>query len=187
MLSEAVAAAIVGGVALWLVLQPLIRPAKRLSGPPEPVDPEETPKGIALTALKEIEFDRETGKLSDGDYEFLKAKYTGAALEAMRVDAAAEAGAASDDVEAVIAARVRALRSASAPTPSDAAADLTAAGPASGPGPLCLTCGPRPETDAIFCSTCGRRLPERATCDRCGTVLQPDSRFCEACGHRVAA
>jgi Double zinc ribbon len=187
MLGEAVAAAIIGGMALWLVLQPLIRPGRRLSRPPEPVDPEETPKGIALTALKEIEFDRETGKLSDGDYEFLKAKYTGAALEAMRLDAAAEAGAVSDDVEAVIAARVRALRSASAPPSSDAAADLTAAGPVSGAGPLCRTCGPRPEPDAVFCSTCGRRLPDRAMCDRCGAALQPDSRFCEACGRRVAA
>jgi hypothetical protein len=79
------------------------------------------PKGIALTALKEIEFDRETGKLSDADYELLKAKYTGVALEALRLDsAAAEPEAGSDDVETMIAAKVRALRSASAPAPSDA-------------------------------------------------------------------
>ena len=70
---------------LWLVLQPLLRP--RPSARPgriEPLDPEETPKGIALAALKEIEFDRETGKLSDTDYEFLKAKYTAEAVEALR-------------------------------------------------------------------------------------------------------
>ena len=34
----------------------------------EPEDLEETPKGIALAALREIEFDRATGKLSDEDY-----------------------------------------------------------------------------------------------------------------------
>ena len=51
----------------------------------EPLDPEETPKGVALAALKEIEFDRETGKLSDVDYEFLKSKYTGQALEAILI------------------------------------------------------------------------------------------------------
>jgi hypothetical protein len=186
MLGEALAAAIIGGVALWVVLQPLIRPSTPLSRPPEPVDPEETPKGIALAALKEIEFDRETGKLSDTDYEFLKAKYTGAALEELRLDAAAERGPVSDDVEAMIAARMRALRSASASPPSDAAADLSAS-LASGSGPVCRTCGPRPEPDALFCSTCGRRLPARAACDRCGAALQPDSRFCEACGRQVAA
>ena len=52
----------------------------------EPVEPEETPKGVALLALKEIEFDRETGKLSDEDYQFLKDKYTAQALEALRAE-----------------------------------------------------------------------------------------------------
>jgi hypothetical protein len=68
MLVEAVAAALVGLAVLWLVLQPLISPRPRAPLPLEPLDPEETPKGVALTALREIEFDRETGKLSDPDY-----------------------------------------------------------------------------------------------------------------------
>jgi hypothetical protein len=188
MLGEALAAAAVGVVVLWLVLQPLIRPSAPQSPVIEPVDPEETPRGIALTALKEIEFDRETGKLSEADYEFLKAKYTGAALQALRLDSTGETGT-SDDVEAMIAARVRALRFASAAPPSDIPADLLPASqldPLSS-GPACRTCGPRPEPDAVFCSTCGRRLPTRAACDRCGAALQPDSRFCEACGRQVAA
>src|SRR3989442_11196200 len=42
------------------------------------------PQAVALRALKEIEFDRATGKLSDTDYEQLKAKYTEAALAALR-------------------------------------------------------------------------------------------------------
>jgi hypothetical protein len=190
MLGEALAAAVIGIAALWLVLQPLIRPSTAPSRPVEPVDPEETPKGIALTALKEIEFDRETGKLSDADYEFLKAKYTTAALEALRLDSATMgAGAVSDDVEAMIAAKVRALRSASATTPSDAPVDSPAPTRAHSlrSGQACPTCGPRPEPDAVFCSTCGRRLPTRSACDRCGAALVPDSRFCESCGRQVAA
>jgi hypothetical protein len=71
MLAEALAAAVVGLAVLWLVLQPVLRSAGRKLLPPEPVDPEETPKGIALTALKEIEFDKETGKLSDAEDDFL--------------------------------------------------------------------------------------------------------------------
>jgi hypothetical protein len=163
MLLEAVAAAVVGLVILGLVLQPLFKSSAPPPRPLEPIDPEETPKGIALTALKEIEFDRETGKLSDSDYQLLKAKYTAAALNALRQ----ESEQAPDDIEALIAAKVRALRSASAPTSSNA--------------------GPRPEPDAIFCSTCGRRLPDRSSCDRCGATLTPDSRFCEGCGRQVAA
>jgi rRNA maturation endonuclease Nob1 len=172
MAGEALAAAVVGLVALWLVFQPLLRPAAAKPPLMEPVDPEETPKGVALTALKEIEFDRETGKLSDADYEFLKAKYTAAALEALRLERPG-AGETPDDVEVIIAAKVRALRSASTVASSDIRS--------------CGSCGPRPEPDAVFCSTCGRPLPGPSVCDRCGAALQPDSRFCEACGRQVAA
>jgi rRNA maturation endonuclease Nob1 len=178
MLAEALAAAAVGLAVLWLVLQPVLRPTGRETRPVEPVDPEETPKGVALTALKEIEFDKETGKLSDADYEFLKAKYTAAALDALRHESEE---VASDDIEALVAAKVRALRSASAATPSNASTLPP------GSNPACTTCGPRPELDAIFCSSCGRRLPPRSVCDRCGAALSPDSRFCERCGRQVAA
>ncbi|MFL5493179.1 MAG: zinc ribbon domain-containing protein [Gemmatimonadales bacterium] len=174
MIWEAVVAGLVGLAAVWLVLQPLLHPARPAAPVFEPLDPEETPKGIALAALKEIEFDRETGKLSDADYEMLKSKYTAAALDALRLDALrAEAAPVPDDLEVMIAARARALRSAAAPTSPDA--------------PGCSICGPRPEADALFCSTCGRRLPKAGACGRCGAPLGPDSRFCEQCGNQVAA
>jgi hypothetical protein len=170
MLAEAVAAALVGLVALWLALRPLLGPPKPPDLVEEPLDQEETPKGVALLALKEIEFDRETGKLSDTDYQYLKDKYTAEALETLRAE---EGGRAPDDVETMIANRVRALRSAAATTPPGA--------------PACPSCGPRPEPDAMYCSSCGGRLPPPATCARCGTALSSDSRFCEGCGRRVAA
>src|ERR687894_1672376 len=111
MVLEAVAAAGVGMVALWLVLQPLVGSERRTPPPLEPLDPEETPRGAALAALKEIDFDRETGKLSDGDYEFLKARYTTLALEALRSESL---DVTPDAIEAMVAARVRSLRSAGA-------------------------------------------------------------------------
>jgi ribosomal protein L40E len=170
MVLEAVAAALVGAAALWLVLRPIFVPPRPKPEVFEPVDPEETAKGVALTALKEIEFDRETGKLSDADYELLKRKYTAAALEALRAEPEESARA---DVEAMIALRVAALRSASAAMSAGA--------------PVCATCGPRPEPDAVFCSGCGQRVGLAALCDRCGATLAPESRFCEGCGSRVAA
>ncbi len=172
---EAVAAALVGLAALYLILQPLF--AARSTQPPayEPLDPEDTPKGVALAALKEIEFDRETGKLSDADYELLKAKYTEQALEALRVE---RATVGVGDVETMIADRVRTLRSAAGPTPTTQTSETVLA---------CSTCGPRPEPDALFCSTCGTRLPLTGACSGCGAPLGPDSLFCERCGARVAA
>jgi hypothetical protein len=169
-LAEGVAAALVGLLALFVVLRPLIWPPPPAAAVFEPVEQEETPRGVALLALKEIEFDRETGKLSDEDYRFLKEKYTAEAIEALRAE---EGTNAPGDVEALIAHRVRALRSAAATAPPGA--------------PVCPTCGPRPEPDAVFCSTCGGSLSAGTTCARCGTALAPDSRFCEGCGSRVAA
>ena len=108
------------------------------------MEPDETPKGVALLALKEIEFDRETGKLSDADYQYLKDKYTAEALEALREEGTGAPGMPGD-VEALIAHRVQdpSLR-----------CGLGAAGR---PDMPLLRC-PRPEPDALYCSTCGSRL-----------------------------
>jgi hypothetical protein len=58
-----VAAVALALAVLRLVLQPLLRPRPSAAHGYEPPDPEEMPKGMALAALKEIEFDRETGKV----------------------------------------------------------------------------------------------------------------------------
>ena len=128
----------------------------------------------ALLALREIEFDRATGKLSDDDYASLKAKYAALALEAMGSEEAqgssAEPEGSADRAEALIRE----------------AADHTA---------VCPVCGPRPEDDAAFCSQCGRPLskqpeaaPPAATpryCTGCGGNLSADAQFCPACGTKV--
>lgn len=66
----------------------------------------------AVDALRELEFDRETGKISAADYDALKARYTRQALVVMRGGSAA----------------------------------------------VCERCGPRPESEAQFCSNCGAAL-----------------------------
>lgn len=43
-------------------------------------------RGEAIDALREIEFDRATGKLSDSDYNSLKSTYTRRAVDAMRAE-----------------------------------------------------------------------------------------------------
>jgi hypothetical protein len=178
---EALAAVALALAVLWLVLQPLLRPGPSAARGYEPLDPEETPKGMALAALKEIEFDRETGKLSDADYELLKTRYTAEAVAALRD----ERGPVSDDIEALISARVLSLRSASAVTPPDTPPGIAADD--SGPAPVCDACGPCPEPDALYCSRCGRRLATRPRCDGCGADLSPGSRYCDRCGRQVAA
>ncbi|HXH63382.1 MAG TPA: zinc ribbon domain-containing protein [Gemmatimonadales bacterium] len=166
--------------AVWYVLIPIVRPL------PEPVDAPDSwesgddpdddlrPRAVALRALKEIEFDRATGKLSDADYALLKSQYTNEALVAMREDEGKrEEG-----------------RGKGSPTGSPNTAPTPVTLPSS-PLPLpavCPTHGPRPESDAVFCSTCGRRLnTAKGFCGKCGSPLETDARFCARCGNRVAA
>ncbi len=166
---EVLAAALVGVSLLWLVFEPLFVAARPRAADALDLEAleeaEDTRSGVALTALKEIEFDRETGKLSDDDYAFLKQKYTVEALTALR----SEADDAGPDVEAQVAARVAAIRAE--------AASATA----------CPGCGAGAEPGARFCPSCGTPLGHPRACANCGSDLPAGSRFCAACGGRVAA
>lgn len=169
---EVVLGVVVAAAAVTMVGWPLWHPpAVRALGIDDAPMLEETRKGVALLALREIEFDRETGKLSDQDYDRLKAAYTAEAVAALRVEEG-RAARASGSVEALIAERVRAIGARAVAKP-----------PAGGAS--CITCGPRPESDAIYCSTCGTMLAGHG-CARCGAALPAGARFCEACGSPVA-
>jgi len=174
MLLEIVAALVLGGLVLWLVFEPLLLPGRRDLSLLEPEAPEETRRGVALLALKEIEFDRETGKLSQRDYELLKARYSTEALAALSAEApVASSLTVAGRPEELIASRLQSLRSARS---------------SGQPAPVsCRDCGPRPEPEARFCSRCGLPLGGGAFCADCGAALPSESRFCAACGSRVAA
>jgi hypothetical protein len=152
-MSSEVVALIVGTLlavgALAFVLYPLF------FGAP---DGSSTPAGAAasedspIVALREIEFDRVTGKLSDADYAELRRQYGEQALRQLR---GADSPAA-DPIEA----RVRAYRLSHAE---------------------CPTCGLRPEPDAVYCSTCGTYLPRVCPTCR-APIAETSATFCSACG-----
>ena len=137
--------------AVALVLDPLVRPYAVRPEPPsaEPEDdPVEQRKELALAALKEIEFDRATGKLDDADYERMKAKYTAEALEAIREVDAAAAPAPVEPAMAQVPAGAE----------GDAAEALVAAKRRAGKGRrFCTECGAELEGAGKFCVECGAR------------------------------
>jgi len=142
---------------LTFVLAPIITGVKRPPRP-RPARSEGHSENLPIIALREIEFDRATGKLSDADYTVLRERYANEALAAMR---RAGPATADDPVEAAVRAYVATH-------------------------PTCGRCGVRPEPDAIYCSNCGGFLP--GSCDRCGiAVTAAGVRFCIGCGHRLAA
>ena len=166
-LLELIVGVVLATAATYFVLRPILRPPvteTTSSVADEGDDPEDdlSPQAVALRALKEIEFDRATGKLSDADYDALKAKYTAEALAAMRGERPSS-----------VVRRSSGLHADAPRTTHDA---------------RCPEHGPRPEIDAQFCTECGRRLGTAAGyCVRCGTVLETDARYCNHCGARVAA
>ena len=163
--AELAVGVILAAAATYFVLRPIIVPRPSEPVADEAVDPEDdlSPRAVALRALKEIEFDRATGKLTDGDYEALQRRYTAEALQALRTEASTPAPVTP------ITPR--------APTPPAVE-------------PACPVHGRRPpsERDPRYCSECGRRLePAAGFCSRCGAAMEPGARFCSSCGRSVAA
>ena len=169
--------------AVAFVLVPLFRDDAAVAEP-RPVEPVPAARAgeEAVDALREIEFDRATGKLSDADYAALKSRYTAEALDAMRAADADAITAEAITAEAITADAVTA--DAVTPEASDLAEQailryrqrVVA----------CELCGPRPEPGAAYCSSCGRYLPGR--CSGCGAaVSEPAARFCGSCGKTLAA
>lgn len=160
-------------IALAIVLAPVfsdevpaeVRPLHR-TVPKLEIDDEPVP-GSAIEALREIEFDRATGKLSEDDYDGMKARYTVQALAELR----------ARDAE-------RSVSATQASSPTDLAERLVKK---YRPGStICHTHGLRPEPDALFCSECGSYLPGK--CEQCGTpVTSAGAHFCTGCGHVLAA
>lgn len=174
---ELIAGVIVAFVAVALVLEPLFsaRGAEPVAASPTDeiefteLEESESAKVQALLALKEIEFDRATGKLSDEDYATLKAKYSKVALAAIEAEKQEELDLAAEDVAEELIKRA-----------------------AAGRGTVCPACGPRPEADAAFCSDCGRKLTVAGSrggsfCAECGEDLPEGAKFCGECGTRLEA
>jgi hypothetical protein len=144
--------------ALAFVLYPLFFDSREAIRSPKARN--EEPGESAIVALREIEFDRVTGKLSESDYNELKAMYATRALAELRAAPGATPVADADALEA----RVRAYRQARKE---------------------CAVCGLRPEPDAIYCSTCGSYLDGK--CPACNTpVTESSAAYCSTCGATLA-
>jgi hypothetical protein len=169
--------------ALALVLSPLLGTTEGQTAVDDPsaAASKGDVQATAVDALREIEFDRETGKLSDGDYADLKQRYTREALAELRAaDASAGEGRSAGPVPAA-ATSVHDAAPVVALDPVEAAIQKARANQRS-----CGVCGPRPEPDATYCSSCGRYLP--GACGQCGASVElVGSRFCCGCGTQLAA
>ena len=110
-----------------------------------------------MEVLREIEFDRATGKLSDADYGTLKSAYTARALAELR-----------------------------SPASLDTNARAGAGASGQGLRRVCAMCAATSPPDAIYCARCAHYLA-RACPACHGPVTLPAARYCSWCGGRLAA
>ncbi|MGH0038084.1 MAG: hypothetical protein ACQGVK_23890 [Myxococcota bacterium] len=104
-----------------------------------------------VDSLRDLEHDHETGKISDADYDGLRAQLRGRALELMRL----ERGGAT-----------------AAPAPAGSEAGLR---PAAAPARFCPACGTAAEEGWRFCAGCGAALPTRSA-----SASPPDAAAADA-------
>ncbi len=121
----------------------------------------EEEKEEAYNALKEAEFDYETGKLSDKDYGIIKEKYSKIAVEAMQ----------------------KIEKHEKQPSEKDGAVSVAQEGTAK-----CANCGKALPNGAKFCQSCGNKVKPQANanvCSKCGTEHKKNDKFCQGCGQRL--
>lgn len=149
-------------------------------------------------ALKDVEFDQETGKLDSEDYQIVRTRYMAEAAQVLRqLDRLTpEAEAALDaEIESAVA-QLRSDGKQVSPSSSEYPADLVEAVQAeidsltkraAAPDKqvlACPDCGQPFQSGDLFCPACGASLAD--TCPQCGAPYQTDDAFCMRCGAPLA-
>ena len=123
----------------------------------------EEEKEESYNAIKEAEFDYETGKLSKEDYNIIKEKYAGKAVKAMQK---LEENKKQSAKVAKPAGESKSTKTAAA----------------------CAHCGADLPTDAKFCQSCGKTAKPQAGanfCPKCGEKHRKGDKFCQSCGQHI--
>lgn len=188
-----VLAAILIGLAFYLVALPLMQESRRNARPAPVISEQErlgellAQRDSAFQALRELDFDYRVGKITDHDFSAFEANLKQHAAQLLHALDTWEAGIDDDlgaEIERAIGAR-KALFSDQLP---ELAPD----------GRTCSRCGkPALEGDK-FCGGCGAELPAIAqapvaaegaqpVCPKCGQPHQPGDKFCAKCGQSLVA
>ncbi len=168
-----VLAALLSIAALLVVAYPILTRAGASQAPvgaAESLDELLAQRDAALQALRELNFDRQVGKITAEDFAAFEANLKRTAADRLR--ALDEWEAQSDKslerlLERTVAVRRESLKS---------------------DGRACSDCGRRAAAEDKFCAGCGASLPAAQTvrtantCPKCGLPHQPGDRFCAGCG-----
>ncbi len=124
-------------------------------------------RNTVLTALRDLDFDFQTGKLREVDYRATREKYAARGVEILKeLDALGDdrktPAAVADEIEAAVQARRKAKTAPSAPKEDDIEVAVRARRQSASGAP-----------QSAF------RNPQ---CPKCGRPIDPSDRFCARCG-----
>ena len=122
----------------------------------------EEKKAQILSNIKDLDFEKASGKLTDADYE------------SSRNDYMAQAAAVITRIDALAPQKPKKKKSAKSKrtAPESKAETIT-----------CASCGEANPKSSKFCLDCGS--PVEARCGACGETLPTAAKFCNACGEKV--
>lgn|SRR5574341_122464 len=152
-------AVIVGLILLVMGLIFILKPfnatgGRRLKKTTARVDPDEG-RMIALSALRDLDFDFHLGKVSQEDYPGLRAQLVTEAAKYMELEKEED-----ERIEALIHARRTATHQST-----------------------CMECGKKLEAGTRFCPHCGTEVD--ASCPSCGGAVKAGDLFCSSCGIKL--
>ncbi len=169
-----------------------LRPLFQSSDEPAPLTDDENPlkelyeqREAIYTAIRELDFDYQTGKIAEEDYKPLRDQYVAQGVEILKRIDELTGGDGRAALEAEIERQVAALRRQRGQPVAEPAAVASSGGreptveTSTAVGPACPSCGHRGDPGDRFCSRCGTPLP---VCSQCGSPLDSDDRFCARCG-----
>lgn len=140
-------------LALWQSLRQLLigRPAARVAAAPHDSKREGLlrEKQELLTAIRDVRFEHELGKVSDADFERLEQRYRARARDVLR-ELDEQVAPYRDEARALLQRAVETDKSKSAAAPIAAS------------GVACAQCGAGNDSDALFCKKCGAHLRSEA-------------------------
>ena len=131
-------------------------------------------RDAAFTAIRELTFDHEVGKVTDEDFVVFEAHLKGVAADALRGLDEWETGL-DKDLEGLVDQRAPVGRTDTSQR---------------GGGRTCAACGAPASMDDKFCASCGTELPSHhpgapSTCPHCGRAIDTEDQFCAGCGQAV--
>lgn len=155
-ISSLIIGVILLGIALFIVSLPFRKKEGKEIGKSNAAASEEGRREEVLLALRDLEFDYKTGKVSEEDYKPLHAQLLAEAAKYIEAEKEED-----QQLEALIQKRRRSTTILK-----------------------CESCGAPMETGQKFCSKCGE-ASKSVSCPSCGKKIHAGDLFCASCGTHI--